>query len=229
MRQVIQVEAILQPNRLGGVQLLQIVQVSGEGGETTIVGSPKSHPPAGTIVTCHLWQLDREKIRQEKLDKLAHDTIATEATKLINEAYRSVFEGTNTKENITTSNIGENILVQDKMLKNIASTMGYVEIQNTLQTNKYDKITTNEGTTQVEVHQNKGTSSSNTKMRWSDINLKGDQEIEVEDEATTIAKQNSKQQYTKDTSIESPSISSQLSSLDPEKTTRIHMRKFMST
>lgn len=53
-------------------------------------------------------QLNREQQRQEKLDRLAQDIIAVEASKLIEEAYKTVFEGKVTEKGHTDSNKGDN-------------------------------------------------------------------------------------------------------------------------
>lgn len=39
------------------------------------------------------WSMDRERIRREKIDRIASDIMANEALKFIKEAYESVFKG----------------------------------------------------------------------------------------------------------------------------------------
>lgn len=49
-------------------------------------------------------QLNKDRLRQEKLDGMAQDIIPAEGLKLIDEAYRAVFEGNNARGDAADSN-----------------------------------------------------------------------------------------------------------------------------
>lgn len=64
--------------------------------ETTALHQHETAEPPAEIQK-RPWQLDKERRREEKIDRLATDIIAAEAEPLIEEAYKVFLRGTSTK------------------------------------------------------------------------------------------------------------------------------------
>lgn len=55
----------------------------------------------------HPWKMDKERRRQEKIDRMASDIMVVEARKLIEEVYRKVFEENVSNDNHKATDNGE--------------------------------------------------------------------------------------------------------------------------
>lgn len=71
----------------------------GEVGETPTTRPIQKH----TEKVRHPWQLDREKFRNENLERMAQDSRAAEAAILIDQAYKEVIQGPKNKKEVTVT------------------------------------------------------------------------------------------------------------------------------
>lgn len=127
------------------------------------------------------WQVDRETLRQQNLDKMATEILASEAMKLITEAYEEVVEGKNKHKQMEGSRKVEDEVGSGEIMKLLANV------------DKTSLEVDNKDTVEEEIVDQKGEKNSQEESATQKmIEIENDIVIEKPDISLTPAEENDK-------------------------------------